>query len=211
MSVINVAILLLAMVALSHEHGMLMDPVNRSSMWRKGFKTPPNYTDMGLFCGEVMQDWENNNWKCGLCGDPYTDKVPRANENTGYYGRGIIVATYKAGSTITVTVDLTANHKGRFYFHLCPLASKDQLETEACFEAHPVKLANGEPYYTLTSSNTGDYNINLSLPAGVKCQQCVLRWTYVVANSWGVCKDGHGATGCGPQETFRSCSDITIN
>lgn len=32
-------------------HGMLMEPVNRSSAWRKGFRVPPNYDDDGNFCG----------------------------------------------------------------------------------------------------------------------------------------------------------------
>jgi len=32
-------------------HGMMMDPINRSSAWRKGFPVPPNYTDNEHFCG----------------------------------------------------------------------------------------------------------------------------------------------------------------
>lgn len=32
-------------------HGMMMDPVNRSSAWRKGFPVKPNYTDNEHFCG----------------------------------------------------------------------------------------------------------------------------------------------------------------
>ncbi|KAJ9589726.1 hypothetical protein L9F63_017065 [Diploptera punctata] len=211
MAILCITVLFLVMVTVSHQHGMMMDPINRSSMWRLGFDNPPNYTDMGLYCGEIMQDWEENNWKCGLCGDAYSDPIPRANENTGYYGNGIIVAEYKAGSTITATIDLTQNHWGHFYFHLCPLASKTELETEECFEAHPVSIADGDPYYTLTSHDSGNYTIDLTLPAGLTCQQCVLRWTYVAANSWGTCINGTQDTGCGPQETFRSCSDITIS
>jgi hypothetical protein len=46
-----VVVVLLIFVMGSHEHGMLMDPVNRSSMWRKGYKTPENYEDNQLFCG----------------------------------------------------------------------------------------------------------------------------------------------------------------
>lgn len=30
------------------------------------------------------------------------------------------------------------------------------------------------------------------------------------ANSWGFCGNGTGALGCGPQEHFRTCSDIRI-
>lgn len=32
-----------------------------------------------------------NGGKCGACGDDYRDKVPRSNENGGYYGTGLIV------------------------------------------------------------------------------------------------------------------------
>lgn len=32
-------------------HGMMWDPINRSSAWRKGFPTEPNYTDNEHFCG----------------------------------------------------------------------------------------------------------------------------------------------------------------
>ena len=32
-------------------HGYLQEPPSRSSMWRFGFNTPPNYNDNQLFCG----------------------------------------------------------------------------------------------------------------------------------------------------------------
>jgi hypothetical protein len=48
---IRVAVVVLLMTVGTHEHGMLMDPVNRSSMWRKGYSTPENYGDNQLFCG----------------------------------------------------------------------------------------------------------------------------------------------------------------
>ncbi|KAK2704499.1 uncharacterized protein LOC136031354 isoform X2 [Artemia franciscana] len=32
-------------------HGRLLDPPQRSSMWRAGYKVPINYDDNGLFCG----------------------------------------------------------------------------------------------------------------------------------------------------------------
>lgn len=38
----------------------------------------------------------------------------------------------------------------------------------------------------------------------------MLQWRYVAGNNWGICDDGSGAVGCGPQEEFRSCSDITL-
>jgi hypothetical protein len=33
----------------------------------------------------------------------------------------------------------------------------------------------------------------------------------LLGNNWGDCDDGTSAMGCGPQETFRSCSDIVIS
>lgn len=38
----------------------------------------------------------------------------------------------------------------------------------------------------------------------------MLQWRYVAGNNWGVCENGTGAVGCGPQEEFRACSDISI-
>lgn len=34
-------------------HGMVMDPVNRSSAWRKHFKVPVNWDDTELYCGGI--------------------------------------------------------------------------------------------------------------------------------------------------------------
>lgn len=45
---------------------------------------------------------------------------------------------------------------------------------------------------------------------GIEGGNCVLQWRYVAGNNWGICPDGKGALGCGPQEEFRACSDITI-
>jgi hypothetical protein len=57
---------------------------------------------------------------------------------------------------------------------------------------------------------------------GVVCFQCILQWTYITGNTWGLgpqnpffnthdCRtDKEPKTGCGPQETFRNCADICI-
>lgn len=31
--------------------GLMLDPISRSSAWRKGFPVEPNYNDHELFCG----------------------------------------------------------------------------------------------------------------------------------------------------------------
>lgn len=48
------------------------------------------------------------------------------------------------------------------------------------------------------------------LPPGLTCSQCVLQWRYIAGNSWGICANGTGAVGCGDQEEFRGCADISI-
>lgn len=45
---------------------------------------------------------------------------------------------------------------------------------------------------------------------GLECGNCVIQWRYIAGNNWGMCPDGTGAVGCGPQEEFRACSDISI-
>ena len=61
----------------------------------------------------------------------------------------------------------------------------------------------------------GFYNMTVQLPAGLQCGHCVLQvccsvsplcnpllqWTYTCGNSWGVCSEGGGRLGCGPQVT----------
>ncbi|XP_039312890.1 uncharacterized protein LOC105197030 [Solenopsis invicta] len=192
-----------------HGHGMLMEPVNRGSAWRKGFKTPINYDDDGNYCGGLFEQIKNGG-KCGLCGDDYTMPQPRPNENGGTYGTGTIVKTYKAGQIIELEAKLTANHMGHFQYTICVLNSGKELETEECFAQYPLKLTDGNNKYVLKSSDSGTYKMKAYLPQNLICEHCVLRWEYVAANNWGKCEDGSHKMGCGPQETFKTCSDIRI-
>ncbi|KAG7167886.1 hypothetical protein Hamer_G021769, partial [Homarus americanus] len=36
-------------------------------------------------------------------------------------------------------------------------------------------------------------------------------WRYVAGNNWGICENGTGMVGCGPQEEFRACADVAIS
>lgn len=110
-------------------------------------------------------------------------------------------------------------------FSLCKLEDPSLPETEECF--NDLLLSDGQSSYVVASN---DYNVvnYVQLPEGVTCNQCVLRWHYKcgkflpfyilqmilivrnLGNSWGDCEDGTGAIGCGAQEIFRSCADITI-
>lgn len=51
-------------------HGRLIEPPSRSSAFRYGFQTPPNYNDHELYCGGFQRQ-QKNGGKCGECGDAY--------------------------------------------------------------------------------------------------------------------------------------------
>ncbi|CRL06465.1 CLUMA_CG019451, isoform A [Clunio marinus] len=190
-------------------HGMVMDPVNRASRWKVDPTAIPDYNDMEGFCGGYQFQWSPAiQGRCGLCGDRYTDALPRAHELGGTYGQGVIVKSYEKGSSISVTVRITANHRGYFYFRICNL--DHEQESDECFERYKLSTTTGSSTYTLPSTAAADYFVSLKLPTGLTCKHCVLQWTYVAGNNWGYCDDGSGRLGCGPQEHFRTCSDIQI-
>ncbi|CAB0035260.1 unnamed protein product [Trichogramma brassicae] len=201
-SLLVVAVVLLLDLAEIQGHGRLMDPVNRSSLFRiakfKG-KSPANYNDNEIWCGgRGFQEAQGG--RCGVCGDKVTDRAPRQNENGGFYGKGVIVRSYKSGERFTAKVELSASHKGYFEFAVCPLDEPGQVETEECFAAHPVKLANGFSRYYVTVAGSHMHVVELQLPAALSCQHCSFRWHYTT---------GHNP-GLKQQETFRNCADISI-
>jgi hypothetical protein len=101
-----------ALIQLSSSHGRFIQPPSRASAWRFGFPTPVNFNDHELFCGGAWVQWDLNDGNCGMCGDAYDLSVPRPNEHGGEFGLGVIVATYQAGQTIRVDVELTQSHLG---------------------------------------------------------------------------------------------------
>ncbi|GFQ82700.1 chitin-binding type-4 domain-containing protein [Trichonephila clavata] len=191
-------------------HAALYEPPGRSSMWRFGFKTPVNDDDAELYCGGITKLWKINKGKCGICGDAWDLPEPRPNEDGGKYGKGIVVRTYKAGQEFTSTVFIVANHEGYFEFKLCPVKPGVKID-QNCLDQHPVGLADGSGNrYILKRGIKGNLDIKLKLPNGLKCDRCVLQYHWKAANNWGICEDGKGRMGCGPQEYFRACADIRI-
>lgn len=88
---------LLAAIASVAGHGRLMDPPARNSMWRFGYPNAVNYDDNELFCGGYAVQWEQNEGKCGVCGDAYQLESPRPHEAGGLYAKGIITRFYSSG------------------------------------------------------------------------------------------------------------------
>ncbi|XP_046418425.1 uncharacterized protein LOC124178807 isoform X1 [Neodiprion fabricii] len=190
-------------------HGRLIEPPSRASMWRYGFNTPHNYNDNELYCGGFSRQWNRNKGKCGICGDPWDVKPPRPNETGGKYGNSIIVRKYRTGSIIPVQVELTANHHGYFEFRLCPMAHAGTEVTDDCLDQHVLIEESGTPRYYPGPGNK-IFESHYKLPDDVTCSQCVFQWRYVAGNNWGKCDNGTEAVGCGPQEEFRACADISI-
>lgn len=146
---------------------------------------------------------------CGLCGDPITSPTPRAHELGGIYGKGPIAKTYQPGSYIRAKVELTANHMGDFTFDICNLDSTGGQESEDCFKQTQLQFSDGSNKYNI-KQNIREFYPDIWIPANLTCEHCVLRWTYRGANNFGVCDDNTEKLGCGPQETFKACSDISI-
>lgn len=107
-----VYIIVMQTIDVCNGHGRLIDPPGRSTAYRYGFPTPPNYDDNGLFCGGFVHQYKQNAGRCGVCGDAWDDPEPRPNEYGGKYGRGVIVKKYAPNSVITMRVDITAYHLG---------------------------------------------------------------------------------------------------
>jgi len=190
-------------------HGRLLNPPSRASMWRVGFDTPPDYNDNQGFCGGFAHQFSVNGGKCGICGDPW-DANPRAHEVGGKYANGIITKTYQPGQDIDIEVEITANHLGKFTFKLCANNDLNKDPEQECFDSTVLPVLPDLANHYDVGPELGMYRMKLRLPENITCTQCILQWTYTGGNNWGACGDGTGKLGCGPQEHFRACSDITI-
>ncbi|XP_026462853.1 uncharacterized protein LOC113365532, partial [Ctenocephalides felis] len=202
-------IVLINHIGSANGHGRLIEPPSRATAWRYGFDTPPNYNDHELFCGGFARQWQKNAGKCGECGDAWDAPRPRPHELGGKWGQGVIVRKYKENSVMLLRVELTASHNGYFEFRLCP----DSVGDQSCLDRYPLKLIGGEgndgiKFFPRNGSKV--YEMRAQLPQGLRCERCMLQWRYVAGNNWGTCPDGTGAVGCGPQEEFRACADISI-
>ncbi|CAG7720002.1 unnamed protein product [Allacma fusca] len=84
------------------------------------------------------------------------------------------------------------------------------METQECLDQNLLQLEDGSTQFPIPAVS-GHYYPKVKLPSNLTCEHCVLQWHYRAGNNWGYCDDGRGAVGCGPQETFRACSDISIS
>lgn len=75
---------------------------------------------------------EDNQGKCGLCGDAYNAKN-KLFETGGAMALNYTTRIYTPGSNVTAVVELTANHGGIFKFDICYRDSFDVKGNVVCF------------------------------------------------------------------------------
>ncbi|KAF0690732.1 Aste57867_17896 [Aphanomyces stellatus] len=170
--------------------GRMLEPPARGYMGRlPQFKdiVPIDWSDVLNYAGGIGV---THSGKWGLCGDKYTDTIPREHENGGLYGlfpklgNKVIAGCYAPGSTMNIQIQLTANHEGYFMFSLCKLNNRGDFESEECFKY--MTQPNGADKWMVPDHDNKVYTIPYNLPAGVTCEgdsHCVLRWWYVAGNN----------------------------
>jgi len=226
--------ILLLLPPLVWGHGAMIEPPSRNVESQFGFDNPFDDDWRGLNCGGTSFQFNSvNKGRCGICGDPW-DANPAKYQAGGKFANGIIVRNYSPGEVIDVVVWLTANHKGYFTFRLCKNDDVTKAPEQSCFdEGGLLKLEpSGHERFLATGMGSTNLTMKLRLP-DITCEQCILQWTYRGGNNWGACKEttfetvgceescegnggckeckvGEGAAGCGQQEHFRNCADISI-
>lgn len=103
---------------------------------------------------------------CGRCGETHGN---RDASQGGRYDKGVIVATYNAGSRIQVETEFGATHGGQFHLELCA----QQTETDTCFV--PLTIISGNVMIRNNTACVDDtesrINVQVQLPAGVRCNR----------------------------------------
>jgi len=190
-------------------HGRLLQPVSRSSAWRKfPAQFPAYYGDNQMFCGGTHTQYTVNGGKCGICGESYSGQ--KKFEKGGSLYRDLVVAKYSKGAKIDVEVELTANHLGYFEFKICNVDGSKSDATQQCLDKNILTDSNGKTKI-FVGRKTGKMKFKINLPADLICKHCVFQWKYNTGNSWGSDPvTGKSGIGVGNQEQFYGCSDIQV-
>lgn len=121
--------------------------------------------------------WKNNNGKCGLCGDPWSD--PRDHELGGKYFTNHISSSYKRNSVIDLTVNMNKNSLGWMEFRIHPY-NKDIAQEDL----NSYLLEIGGTRTTRYRVNRSGYHvIPVKLPENLECDRCLLQWKYHTGNT----------------------------
>jgi hypothetical protein len=193
--------------------GRLMDPISRSSCWRKfSSECPTEFNDNMQNCGGIDTQFGHNDGKCSICGEDWSLSTKRFELGGSMY-TGKVVNEYRQGQQIEAKIELVSNRGGWFEFRLCNRDNLDDSEdaTQECLDENLLKDESGKTRFKLNKSQKGLLKFKLQLPRSLTCKNCVFQWKYHTGSNWGHDEDsGKSCVGCGPQEEFYGCSDIKI-
>ncbi|KAK7506124.1 hypothetical protein BaRGS_00002846, partial [Batillaria attramentaria] len=164
--------------------GRLVDPPNRSSLWRQRVRGAPiNTRDNQLNCGASwmpIAPSDRDEQSCGVCGD--SSVGPQDHVLGGRYVTFPLRVSRDYTATGSLAVSFFLNHTvvpglDKVTFHLCPLTRRFTDVTWDCFADSPAVTLYGwgDEYYP---SRPGMHRVYLQLPATFTCNHCVLQWRW---------------------------------
>ncbi|KAL5019657.1 hypothetical protein ScPMuIL_002549 [Solemya velum] len=219
------AVVVLVFLPRADCRGRMIEPPQRSSLWRFYDSAPINYDDHSLNCGGYWRHMFVNRGRCGVCGDSWDTRRPRPNEAGGKYATGFIPRTYFAADRfIDVKLEVTSSIGGYFEFRLCPNNDVNKPVTQGCLDRGLLKIKGHGYRYYIPRFPYGlcRHQLKLKIPRNMACSQCVLQWKWHGSHYWGPCHyglrygfgyefdDDDYYTGCGAQEEYYNCADIRI-
>lgn len=89
-------------------------------------------------------------------------------------------------------------------------SSVENKETSEPSAFATTSLEDEFEYELDPASGTGIFTMSVDLPFNKTCENCILRWHWRSANNWGTCEDGSERVGCGHQEIYRNCADVSV-
>lgn len=89
-------------------------------------------------------------------------------------------------------MEITANHRGYFEFRICGYDNPEYDDVEhdsdgdfvevsqECLDKQVLELSDGSGsrYYLTEPYRRGIHNVQLQLPLGFSCHQCLFQWKY---------------------------------
>jgi len=78
--------------------------------------------------------------------------------------------------------DITKNHGGYSEFRICPNNDVTKRVTQSCLDQYLLATPTGKTRYIHeprdSMRGTGDITVELVLPPGLTCTQCVIQWIW---------------------------------
>ena len=103
---IKICFIVMLLIEMSNAHGRLIEPIARSSAWRKYRAIKPYYDDNSMNCGGLGVQTITSRGKCSICGESYTTRKQ--------FTKGRIVKSYTEGQLIKAVVEVRISNLSLF-------------------------------------------------------------------------------------------------